>query len=104
MARRMTDPDREVLPRVRRELIRVAEDRTTLTYGELVARADLPHAPRTVGRLLELISAECHYRGEPTLAALVINKDTGEVGESFRGDPHLSRAMAWSFFSRRTNQ
>lgn len=96
----VTRLDAEVLPRIRRELIRVAQNHTLITYGELVNRAALPHSPRALGRLLGLISEDCAHRGEPTLAALVVSKSTGEVGASFQGDPQQSRTLAWRFHAR----
>ena len=80
------------LPSIRDELIRVALAGQTITYGELKGRLDLPWAVNGLGRVLDLLSVDCERRGEPSLAALVVSRSTGEVGTDFDGDPVAERA------------
>lgn len=53
-----------------------------------------------MGRLLDVISEDCHLRGEPSLAALVVNAGTGEVGGDYEwGDPVLERRRLYDYWS-----
>ncbi|MCE0488125.1 hypothetical protein [Ornithinimicrobium sediminis] len=87
----VTDLAYESLPRVRDRLIEVAKGRETITYGELHADVNLRYHPSGMGRLLDLLSEECHRRGEPDLASIVVNAATGEVGDDYGGDPVSER-------------
>lgn len=91
--RRMTVTPKafECLPRVRDHLIEVARAGDVITYGQVVADLHLPYLPRGLGRLLDLLSEDCHRRNEPSLAALVVSDSTGEVGSDFSGDPDAER-------------
>lgn len=82
----------DCLPRARDVLVEAALARRTVSYTELKERADLPYAQNGLGRLLDLLSEDCFRRGEPSLASLVVNRSTGEVGSDFAGDPVAERA------------
>ncbi|WP_125805511.1 hypothetical protein [Actinoplanes sp. ATCC 53533] len=69
----------------RAALIIAATRRTLLTYGELgmalgmegvILRNQLRH-------VLDDVSEGCHAAGEASLAALVVNKETGEPGSGW---------------------
>ena len=69
---------------VRRYLIQVAllKDEFLPTYGDVGAVCE--RHPLAVGRILELVVADCQRRGEPDLTVLVINKKT-KVCSKFLG-------------------
>lgn len=93
---RVTQDAYDYLPAIRDELIQVAAARETITYGELKARLQLPWAPNGMGRMLDLLSVDCLRRGEPSLAAIVVGQQTGEVGIDFDGDPVAERTRVYS--------
>lgn len=77
------------LPRVRDRLVEAALAEETVTYGELREELGLPYLVQGMGRLLDLVGEDCARRGEPSLATLVVNASTGEVGyddEADRGE------------------
>ena len=82
----------ECLPRVRARLVEAARAGETVTYGELREELGLPYLVQGMGRLLDLVSVDCARRGEPSLASMVVNASTGEVGADFDGDPAAERA------------
>lgn len=86
----------ECLPRVRTILIEAARSGETVTYSEMHDQLDLPYAVNGMGRLLDLLSEDCIRRREPSLAAIVVNATTGEVGEDFAGDPVAERALVFA--------
>lgn len=92
----VTDTAFECLPRVRDRLIEAAVARETTTYGELRNELDLPYLPQGMGRLLDLISEDCLRRGEPSLASIVVNASTGEVGDDFDGDAPSERDLVFN--------
>lgn len=67
-----------------------------MTYAELHDHLDLPYAVNGMGRLLDLLSEDCIRRGEPSLAAIVVNASTGEVGDDFAGDPVAERSLVYA--------
>lgn len=81
----------DCLPRLRDYLIDVARHDGRVTYGQVVRDLDLPYLPRGMGRLLDLLSEDCHRRNEPSLAALVVSDSSGEVGSDFAGDAAAER-------------
>ncbi|WP_432943830.1 hypothetical protein ACQPXM_01215 [Kribbella sp. CA-253562] len=87
------------LPRVRDHLIEVARRRGSTTYGQLKADLDLPHATNGLGRLLDLLSVDCQRRGEPSLAAIVVNATTDEVGSDFGGDAVAERRDLYTYWT-----
>jgi len=85
----------DCLPRTRDFLIEVARSGLTVTYGKLKGELDLPYAPNGMGRLLDLLSEDCDRRGEPSLAAVVVNATTGEVGDDYAGDAFAERTRVY---------
>jgi hypothetical protein len=71
---------------VRRELLKAAGDRRTVTYGSLMKKFRLSRgAPRgkgVVGVIGEVDGSEA-LRGAPGFAAIVVRKDTGYPGGGF---------------------
>lgn len=67
-------------------LITAAMRRTPLTYKELGQAigypADVP-LPHHMNRILDLVSRRCIDAGEPSLAVLAVNQETGKPGEGF---------------------
>jgi hypothetical protein len=88
----------DCLPRTRDFLIDVAREGLTVTYGEVKGDLDLPYAPNGMGRLLDLLSEDCDRRDEPSLAALVVNQTTGEVGHDFAGDAVTERERTYRYW------
>ncbi|GAA5144048.1 hypothetical protein GCM10023340_10930 [Nocardioides marinquilinus] len=89
----VSSTDVEVMPRVRTFLIGVARSGGTATYGELKVGARLTHATNGLGRLLDLVGVDCRRRGEPDLAALVVTKQTGEVGDEYGAGAARERSI-----------
>jgi hypothetical protein len=89
----------EVGQRVRDVLFDVARRGGTITYGELKAAAGLTHPPNGMGRLLDVISEDCKLRDEPSLAPLVVNADTHEVGADYEGEPQEDRKQVYDHWS-----
>jgi hypothetical protein len=87
--------------RLRPALIDTAKRRSTLTYGEAEILIEGRYVAQGLGPLLDLISADCDSCREPSLAALVVRLDTGEVGDSFRGDPGAERERCYEYWSAR---
>lgn len=79
----VSDADVAQVAAMRALLIDEARSHSTITYGEVVRALDLPVAPKGLGRLLVLLSEDCARRGEPTLAAIVVTRSTGEVGHGY---------------------
>jgi hypothetical protein len=95
----VTQMQADVGQRVRDELIVAARRRQTITYGELRSSADLSHPPNGMGRLLDVISEDCRLRGEPSLAPLVVNAETREVGSDYEGTPTDDRQRLYDYWS-----
>lgn len=95
----VTKMQADVGQRVRDTLIDVAKRGATIKYGELKSIAGLSHPPNGMGRLLDVISEDCRLRGEPSLAPLVVNVGTQEVGTDYDGDPHEDRQQVYDFWS-----
>jgi hypothetical protein len=85
----------EWLPRVRDRLVEAAHAGETVTYGELREEVGLPYLVQGMGRLLDLLTEDCSRRGEPSLASLVVNASTGEVGDDVGGASARERARAF---------
>lgn len=94
------DADVEAVARMRDVLVEAARAGGTVTYGELVGEAALPYPPRRLGRLLVLLSEDCARRGEPTLAAIVVTRSTGEVGDGYGDGAARDRAALHAFWRR----
>jgi len=67
-------------------LITAAARRSTMTYKELGRAigldANLP-LPHHINRVLDRVATTCVDAGEPSLAVLVVNGQTGEPGPGF---------------------
>ncbi|YAL83405.1 hypothetical protein ACMYYO_00975 [Dermacoccaceae bacterium W4C1] len=85
-----------LLERARPVLIDHARRGTTITYGELAQAIEFTQPVQAIGRLLDLITEDCRLRGEPSLAALAVNSQTGEVGDDFDGEPVGERALVYA--------
>lgn len=95
----VTPMQADVGQRVRDKLIEVARRGQTITYGELKAAANLSHPPNGMGRLLDVISEDCRLRDEPSLAPLVVNGMTREVGADYEGEPDFDRQRVYDYWS-----
>lgn len=96
----VTELDLTTLKKMRPYLIDIAAAGTTVTYGDLIDALDLPHVPNGLGRILDLLSEDCiHNRNEPSMAALVVSQSTGEVGDSFNGDPAHERELLYAYWA-----
>ncbi len=70
----------------------------TVTYSQVEALIGIPH--RRPGRLLDLLSTQCQRAGEPSLAALVVQKHTGRCGYNFDGDEDKARLACYDHWQR----
>ncbi len=84
---------------MREMLIDEARANATVTYGDVVRDLALPVPPKGLGRLLELLSEDCARRGEPTLAAIVVTRSTGEVGYGYGAGAHSDRDALYRYWS-----
>ena len=57
----------------------------TIAYGELCARAGVPHLTRVVGGFLLEIAEWCQAAGFPPLNSLAVNSESGMPGDSYDG-------------------
>lgn len=96
---KVSELDALVLPKIRSFLIKVAQQGETVTYGEVVAGTGITHLPRGLGRLMDLLSEDCFLTEEPSLAALVVNQSTQEVGEAFTGDAGAEREYVYEYWA-----
>ncbi|GAA2725787.1 hypothetical protein CAE01nite_20810 [Cellulomonas aerilata] len=55
----------------------------------------MPYLVHGMGRLLDLLSEDCFRRNEPSLASIVVNASTGEVGADFDGDASAERELVF---------
>lgn len=55
----------------------------TITYGELAKALDDRFNYRNPGVILDLLSLDCIRRGEPSLAALVVQASSGRPGDGY---------------------
>lgn len=87
------------LPLLRAALIAAARERRTLTYAEASRASDRIALPQGMGEVLDLIGEDCRRRGEPDLAALVVEKATREVGHGFSQDAVCIREACYSHWA-----
>ncbi|WP_137816830.1 hypothetical protein [Gandjariella thermophila] len=85
----------EAVVRLRSALIVAAQRRSTLTYEEASAAIDCAFVPAGLGRPLDLLAEDCVRRGEPSLAALIVQKRSGEVGSAFIGNADAERERCY---------
>ncbi len=81
----MPAEDIEVL---RKELVRVARTRGTLTYGELMKLLGISRGRPLFDAIVQVDRAES-ARGAPGFAAIIVRKDTGFPGGGFFCDDDL---------------
>ena len=98
---RVTPRMYEAVARARDELIEVAAAGGTMTYGELARAIEGAYLPRGMGRMLDVLSEDCFRRGEPSLASLVVQKDSGEVGSAFVGQAQAERERCYAYWRHR---
>ena len=94
----VTDLAFECLPRVRDYRIGVARHGTTISYGERRADAALRYRPQGWGGCWTS-HEDRSRRGEPSLASLVVNASTREVGDDFAGDRVPERQAAYVYWA-----
>ena len=100
-SRRVTELSLQNIPAIRKRLIDIAESGGTITYGQLIKDLKLSYAQNGLGPVLDLLSEDCARRDEPSLAAVVVSDKTGEVGDSFTGDPVAERQLVFEHWSVR---
>jgi len=66
-------------------LVKLAEERRSITYGELAEIMGVH--PRVCRYFLGLIQDHCSKRSLPPLQSLVVNKRTGLPGGGYTGSP-----------------
>lgn len=93
------------LRRPRNQLLIAAQREIVLTYGELGKAIGLQGVAirNQIGRVLDAVSDECERRLEPSLAALVVRKDSGKPGPGWEegGDPwHKEQRKVFDRWSR----
>lgn len=88
------------LERMRAALLVVAMRGDTITYGELAVATGGAYFVRNFGRALDVLTQDCLHRDEPSLAALVVTKGSGEVGSAFTGDAAAERAAVHRYWSQ----
>ena len=76
-------------------LVHCAQQRQTLTYGQLETLTGLHRAG--FGKVLARIGAYCRHQRAPTLDVLVVQSDSGVPGEGFGAPDELPRAQAAVF-------
>ena len=81
----MPTEDIEVL---RKELLRVARARGTLTYGDLMRLLGISRGRPLFDAIVEVDKAE-YSKGAPGFAAIIVRKDTGYPGGGFFCDDDL---------------
>lgn len=96
---KVSELDVSALPKIRTFLIDVARRGDTVTYGDVVAATGITHLPRGLGRLMDLLSEDCFLTDEPSLAALVVNQSTSEVGDAFAGDAPAERDDVYEYWA-----
>ncbi|MHD0279580.1 hypothetical protein [Rhodococcus aetherivorans] len=99
----VTDLDVVTLTEMRPLLIGVALSGGTISHAALIRVLGLPHATNGLGRTLDLLSEDCIRRREPSLAALVVSKSTGEVGAAFWGNPSAERGLVYNHWQNVVN-
>ena len=96
---KVSELDLAGLPKIRSFLIDAAERWGTVTYGEVVAGTGITQIPRGLDRIMDLISEDCARTDEPSLAALVLNQSTREVGEAFSGNALAERDAVYDYWT-----
>ncbi len=90
---RMHDPPLENL---RRELLRTAKARGTLTYGELMRILGISRG-RPLFEAISAVDVDEHHRGALGFAAIIVRRDTGFPGGGFFCDDSLPPSLRRPF-------
>lgn len=81
---------------LRRELVKAAKARSTLTYGELMKIMGISRGPPVLDAISSVDKAE-YTRGAPGFAAIIVRKDTGFPGGGFFCDDGLPTSLRRPF-------
>lgn len=83
------DHHREWVAQARAALIIAATRRTLLTYGELGTALGMEGVAlrNQLPQVLDAVGKACFASGEPSLAALVVNKESGQPGAGWHDGP-----------------
>jgi len=76
----------DVLETIRRELVKVAQRKQTITYGILASKTGLDINPGWhlfIGEYLDEINTKETSKGRPMLTAVVVSEETREPGNGF---------------------
>lgn len=92
----MTEGDCARVGFLRGACVVAAWHRATLLYGEVAPLLGL--VSQGMGRTLDLLTEDCGRRNEPSLAALVVRADTGQVGAGFVGDDAAERERCYGYW------
>jgi hypothetical protein len=65
-------------------------DSALITYGELCARAGLPHIKAVIGKFLREVAQWCDRNGWPPLNSLAVNHETRKPGSGYENAPGCS--------------
>lgn len=80
------------LEALRKELVRAARARGTLTYGQLMKIMEISRGPPLYDVIAAVDRAE-YTRGAPGFAAIIVRKDTGFPGGGFFCDDNLPPSL-----------
>lgn len=97
---RVTPHMHKALGLLRRVLVVAAREGRVLTYEQASAATGAAYLPRGMGPLLDVVRTDCERRGEPPLAALVVRKDSGSVGDGYGGDAIAERAACFAHWGK----
>jgi len=97
---RVTQNMYDALRVLRGHLIDAARSKSTITYGEASALTDGAYLPQGWGPALDVLSEDCFRRDEPSLAALVVRGNDGQVGDAFVGDAETEREACFEYWKR----
>lgn len=89
----MSKPGIETL---RQELVRAAQARGTLTYGQLMKILGISRGRPLFDAIVEVDKGE-YVRGAPGFAAIIVRKDTGYPGGGFFCDDDLPPSLRRPF-------
>lgn len=92
---RVTQNMYDALTKLRPVLVDAARRGATVTYKDAAIATGNAYLPQGLGPALDVLSEDCFRRDEPSLAALVVRSDVGEVGEAFVGDAEDEREACW---------
>ncbi len=80
------------IEQVRSELLKAAQTRSTVTYGQLMRLLGISRGRPLFDAIVEVDKAE-YSRGAPGFAAIIVRKDTGFPGGGYFCDDELPAAL-----------